>query len=212
MNSSDFDVFNQIFIFQEYRPFRDLADVACVIDLGANVGYSSAYFLSCFPKAISLAVEPDDRNMAICRETLAPFGDRARVLHGAAWSESTSLVLLRGSYRDGREWTTQVALAEMGSTGNIKAWDVGTLIKMTGHDSVDLLKVDIERAELAVFDDSSQHWLPKVHNLCIELHGLDCFETLLRALSSFDYEVAYSEELMICRNLHPKGLSHFANA
>ena len=39
--SSDLDVFDQIFIQNEYGCLDDLTDVRFVIDCGANVGYSS---------------------------------------------------------------------------------------------------------------------------------------------------------------------------
>ena len=83
--SSDMDAFCQVFIYEEYLPLRALANVSLVLDLGANAGYSSAYFLSCFPNSRVVAVEPDDRNMTISRVNLKPYGDRALLLHGAVW-------------------------------------------------------------------------------------------------------------------------------
>src|SRR5712692_3216497 len=47
-DSSDMSVFHQIFIIEEYSGLRDLGNVSLVLDLGANVGFSSAYLLSCF--------------------------------------------------------------------------------------------------------------------------------------------------------------------
>ena len=67
---------------------------------------------------------------------------------------------------------------------------------------VDLLKVDIERAELSVFGESAGLWLLKVRNICIELHGKDCEEVFFAALKDFDYELKHFGELTICRNLH----------
>ena len=58
-NSSDLGVFYQIFVQQEYSSLRSLEDVSLVLDLGANVGYSSASFLSCFPNSRVVAVELD---------------------------------------------------------------------------------------------------------------------------------------------------------
>jgi len=39
-------VFEQIFIGEEYSCLCDLKDTLLILDLGANVGFSSAYFLS----------------------------------------------------------------------------------------------------------------------------------------------------------------------
>jgi len=204
--SSDMKLYGQIFVMEEYSCLRDLKDPAIVLDLGANVGFSSAYFLSVFPKSRVVAVEPDDRNIAMARANLAPYGDRALVLHGAAWSSSTTLRLSMGVFGDGREWATQVEELPAGdaSEGGVQAWDVGTLIDITGASTVDLLKVDIEKAELSVFGESSRLWLHRVRNICIELHGKDCEAVFFAALANFDYELGSSGELTICRNLRPK--------
>lgn len=204
--SSDLSVFEQIFIGQEYSCLRDLKEPSLVLDLGANVGFSAAYFLSVFPKARIVAVEPDERNLAICKANLLPYGDRALLLHGAVWSRSATLRLLKGTLGDGREWATQVdeLIEEERTSAGVQAWDVGSLIDMNGSSTVDLLKVDIERAELAVFGDSAISWLHRVRNICIELHGKDCEEVFFAALKDFDYDLGHSGELTICRNLRPR--------
>jgi FkbM family methyltransferase len=202
--SSDMSVLGQIFVDEEYSCLRDLKNVALVLDLGANVGFSSVYFLSCFPGSRLVAVEPDERNVAVCKNNLAAYGNRALLLHGAAWSARSRLRLSRGTFGDGREWSTQVRSPAGAGGDEIEAWDVGSLIGMAGAEQVDLLKVDIERAELEVFGETAKNWLPRIRNICIELHGPDCQEMFFHALKGFDYELAYSEELTICRNLRPK--------
>ncbi len=208
--SSDMKVFHQIFIFQEYSCLRDLKEPSLVLDLGANIGFSAAYFLSAFPKARIVAVEPDERNVAICKTNLLPYGDRVLLLHGAVWSRTTTLRLLKGTFGDGREWATQVdeLIEEDRTSLGVHAWDVGSLIDMGGGSTVDLLKVDIERAELSVFGKSAGSWLHRVRNICIELHGKDCEEVFFAALTEFDYELEYSGELTVCRNVRPKRYPH----
>jgi FkbM family methyltransferase len=202
--SSDICVFNQIFVREEYRCLRDLEDVSLVLDLGANVGYSSAYFLSAFPHSRVVAVEPDERNVAVYQTNLASYGNRSKLLHGAVWAERTELCLAKGTYGDGREWATQVIQPLDGSAGSVPAWDISSLIDIAEADQVDLLKVDIERSELAVFGETAKKWLPKIRNICIELHGRDCKEVFFNALADFDFEASVSGELSICRNIRPK--------
>lgn len=204
--SSDIAVFHQIFIGQEYACLRKLEEPSLVLDLGANVGFSAAYFLSAFPKARVVVVEPDERNLEMCKVNLAPYGDRVMLLHGAVWSRSTILRLSKGTFGDGLEWATQVAesIEDEETSAGVQAWDVGSLIEISGAATVDLLKVDIEGAELTVFGASAGSWLHKVRNICIELHGEDCEEVFFAALQDFDYELEYSDELTICRNLRPK--------
>ena len=199
--TSDLLVFEQIFITEEYSSLLNLKNISLVIDLGANVGFSSAYFLTCFPSATVVAVEPAEQNVLVCRRNLAPYGSRAMVLYGAAWSECTKLSLSEEIFGDGLDWSMQVQRPASAENASIPSWDPGTLIRMSGREEVDLLKVDIERAELEVFGPASREWLPKVRNICIELHGRDCEERFFAALVDFDYELTYSGELTICRNL-----------
>jgi FkbM family methyltransferase len=201
--SSDMDVFTQIFIWEEYACLKGIEAPGLILDLGANVGFSSVYFLNIFRQARVIAVEPDDRNVALCKANLKPWGDRALVLHGAVWSKSTKLRLVRGIFGDGREWASQVDEA-IGEEGEIQAWDVGSLIAMSGLSAVDLLKIDIERAELTLFGASAGAWLPNVRNICIELHGDDCERAFFTALKDFDYELGRDGELFICTNLRAK--------
>jgi hypothetical protein len=92
--SSDLYAFLQIFVRREYECLN-LIDGDLILDLGANVGYSSAYFLSRYPKSPVVAVEPDPRNFAMLQRNLAPYGSRATVIQAAVWSHSTKA---RGSY------------------------------------------------------------------------------------------------------------------
>lgn len=177
-----------------------------MLDLGANVGFSSAYFLSVFPSTRVVAVEPDERNAAMCEANLAPYGNRAVVLHGAVWSRCARLQLSKGTFGDGREWATQVREPSEGASisADVQAWDLNSLIDMAGAGAVDLLKVDIEGAELFVFQGSARAWLPKIRNICIEIHGDDCKNAFFDSLRDFEYDLQTSGELTICRNIRAR--------
>ena len=151
-------------------------------------------------------MEPDPGNFELCRKNLEPYGDRAKVVAGAVWSKRGKLVLSRGTFGDGREWATQVrAMESQGDEATVEGWDIPSLLQLAGETQIDLLKVDIERSELELFGgEGSQAWLPKVRNICIELHGRECQEVYLHALEDFDYEPGRSGELTISRNLRPK--------
>jgi FkbM family methyltransferase len=202
IGSSDREVLGQIFIEKEYESIA-ASSPTMILDLGANVGYSSAYFLSKYPTASVVAIEPDPSNYAICCRNLVPFGQRAKVIQGAAWVERTKLVLERDNYRDGREWTTQVRLAkgEVTPSTSIEGYDMRTLIDLCGATEIDLLKIDIERSELELFSRNTYGWLPRIRNLCIELHGPDCEAIFFRALADYSYDLSRTGELTVCRNL-----------
>ena len=200
--SSDMDVFYQIFRFEEYACLRTISSPRFILDLGANAGYSSAYFLSCFPSAMVVAVEPDPDNFELCRKNLAPYGGRAQVILGAVWSKRCQLAFSKETFGIGREWARQVHESESKQNeATVEAWDGPGLLQLGGGKNIDLLKVDIERSELEIFGSNCSSWLPKIRNICIELHGDDCKEVFLRALENFDYKLGTFGELTICRNL-----------
>lgn len=188
--SSDIDVFDAIFVRGEldfWRAFDDLPP-RVILDLGANVGYASAAFLTSFPSAFLLAVEPDPINAEICRRNLAPYGDRAKVVQGAVWHRRGALVLSRGTFGDGREWSTEVRAALPGEKADVIAWDIPSLLKMCPRKQIDVLKIDIEGSECALFSAKVDEWLPHVRNICIEIHGPECEKAVSAALTPYRYK------------------------
>jgi len=67
--TSDLSAFNQIFVQREYACLDDLVGVDLIVDCGAYVGYSSAYFLTQFPNSNIVAIEPDPENFSLLKKT-----------------------------------------------------------------------------------------------------------------------------------------------
>ncbi len=206
--NSDREVLRQIFIEREYEPLNPPESVEYIIDCGANVGYSSVYFLNRYPRARVVAVEPDPDNAAICRKNLAPYGDRAELIVGAVWSHPATLTLVRGAYRDGQAWTTQVRPINPErdrADGGLNAFDIPALILRLGCTRVDILKMDIERSEAVVFRDPA-HWLGRIRNIAIELHDTECEEIFFSAMQQCRFDLKRSGELTICRDISVSGV------
>jgi len=68
-NSSDIPLFTNIFILEEYNVSNE-NQVSTIIDCGANVGLASLYFLSKFPNATIIAVEPEIHNYLMLKRNL----------------------------------------------------------------------------------------------------------------------------------------------
>ena len=148
-------------------------------------------------------MEPDRENFVICRENLRAFGARATVLHGAAWPERQLLSVKKGVFGDGREWATQVCSSTRAeSSGPLaEGYDMDSLIALAHSHVVDLLKIDIERSERELFSRNTAAWIPKVRNICIELHDEECAAVFFSAMSGYAYESSRSGELTICTNI-----------
>ena len=181
-NSSDVNVFSQVFVETEYAPLNHLTEVRLIIDLGANIGLSSAYFLNMFPDASVIAVEPDPANFALLKRNMKPYGSRVKAIHAGIWSHPARLTINDAPYRDGRAWTKQVVECDAITKDYIHGVDIPTLLKCSGHDEISLLKIDIEGAEAVIFA-TNYSWITRVGAIAIELHDDLFSETLLRFFS-----------------------------
>ena len=201
--SSDLHVFRQIFIEREYSCFDDMTDAGLVIDCGANVGYSAAYFLSRFPNCSVIAIEPDQSNFALLERNLAPYGSQARLIRGGVWSHATTLKVSTEQYRDGLDWSRQVAECDPTDESAIRAVDIASLLRTSSFERISLLKVDIEGAEAVMFGSNYEPWLPRTDNIAIELHADSIFgdaPTIFdNAISGMGFTVTHSGELTVCR-------------
>ena len=177
-HTSDIDVYYQIFITREYRCLDHVSSAELVIDCGANVGYSTVYFLERYPLAQVIAVEPDADNFAMLQRNTEPFRHRVTLIKGGVWSKSAGLVI---SNPDADSWSFSVREARPGESATVEAVDIPSLISQSGFDRVSILKVDIEGSEAEVFKHAP--WLQKVDRLVIELHGQACEDAVVGAVN-----------------------------
>jgi hypothetical protein len=75
------------------------------------------------------------------------------------------------------------------ATAQIAAFDIPTILAMSSFERVELLKVDIERGELILFDESAQNWIDLVDTIAIQLHGADCENAFHRIVGKADFLV-----------------------
>jgi len=196
--TSDLDVFGQIFVQREYRCLDGIESADLVIDCGANVGYSAAYFLSRYPASSLICVEPDPGNYAALESNLKPYQGRVKALLAAVWSEKSDLVLSDAAFGDGREWARTVRCARSDEAATIPAIDIGTLIRESGRERVSILKIDVEGAEEIIFSSNHGEWLDKIDNLVIELHGERCERVFNQAIAGRGFQVSRCDELTVC--------------
>jgi len=199
--SSDRRVFRQVLLNLEYDCFPSVREPGLIVDCGANVGYASVFFLGRYPSAHVIAIEPDPDNFALLRRNTAPYGERATIIQSGVWSHATGLTIRRGEFGDGREWATQVVETPRGQTPDIQAVDLGGILLTSGFPRIDILKVDIERAEIELFGHGTERWLDRVGNLAIELHDEECEKILFRAVQGWGYTMSHHGELTVLEGL-----------
>jgi hypothetical protein len=109
-NSSDFLVFSQVFIREEYRPLTELKQqTPMIIDAGSNIGCTSIYLSTFYKGAKIIAIEPDADNFKQLKKNFLLSGLRdVSCLSIALW-QTDGLVSLTNDFRDHRNWSVKVA-------------------------------------------------------------------------------------------------------
>ena len=172
LHTTDIPTFNQIFIRCEYET-ENLPDSAnTVVDLGANIGLATVFFGLKYPETKILSVEPDESNYVEMVTNTAALGGRSQKEHAAVWVRD-GLINLHTESEDGSpfgEWGVQVSEAPSQKRTLTRCFKLSTLLDRAGLDTVDILKVDIEGAELEVFSDGAEEWLSRINLIVVETH------------------------------------------
>lgn len=169
-NTTDGPTFEQVFDREEYASPNLPPDANFIIDLGANIGLSALFFCLHYPKAAILALEPSEGNYRQLLRNLAAAGPRVSAMHAAAW-HVTGKINLQTDAEDGNdlgEWGGQVSSSRRGV--EVACLCMADIIRMSGHDHVDILKIDIEGAELELFSLGDRLWLDAVDLIVVETH------------------------------------------
>jgi FkbM family methyltransferase len=173
--SADASTFEHIFVWTDY----DLdypAGVRTIIDAGANIGLSAVFFATRFPDATIIAIEPEANNFQLLRKNTAPY-PRVIPLQAALWSSDTTLGLSNPSDRvDSYRFDASAP----GDT--VQAFSLPSILRKFAIAAVDVLKMDIEGGESAVFA-ASEEWIDRVRMFIVELHGDDARATFENATS-----------------------------
>lgn len=143
-----------------------------IIDVGANIGLASIFFLRRFTSASIIAIESDPYICSVLRENVRTYGGHnVEVVQAAAW-DANETVTFSADHADGgritSEGTTQV--------NGIRLRDL-----IAGRE-IDLLKIDIEGAESRVLQDCANS-LGAVRRVFVEYHSQSgCPQELSRLL------------------------------
>ena len=163
--TSDRRVFDQVFLSADQAfPLPESPKV--IVDLGANIGLTSVLYCNAYPSARVIAVEPEQSNYGMLNRNLGPYR-WVTTLPCAVWSRD-SWVRIVESTADA--WAFQVEACERGEDGSIEALSIPSIMERAGISHIDLLKIDIEGAEVEVLSNDTESWVHQVATIAVELH------------------------------------------
>src|SRR5262245_60160086 len=175
---------------EEYGQFTDAFRPKAILDAGAYIGDTAAYFLTRFRDANVIALEPSDESYYQASRNLAPYGERVRLMKQALWNTKTTLRF------SGSE--TAASISAMGTT--VETETVPSLMRRFNLRTIDLLKLDIEGAEATVIQSGAGGWLRAVKMILVEIHGPDIERAILPLLSAEGFACHRYRSLWYCRN------------
>lgn len=164
---SDLRVFKQIFLDQVYHFFPDNFEPSVIIDAGSNIGFSSIWFANKFPKSRIISIEPEVNNFHLLEKNTRKYTN-IFPLNVGLWYKDGFLDIVSGT--TGSWGFETIEKFESTNSKSIKSKSINTICEHFEIDSIDLLKIDIEGAEMDLFLNNPEEWLRKVKILMIETH------------------------------------------
>lgn len=183
---SDLECYEKVFVQREYLvPFR--CEPEFVVDAGANIGMATVFFKQQYPNAKILAIEPESANFELLKRNCEALAGIS-LFNGALWPRHEALHIPN---RTVESWEFSVEpTSGQSPISEVNCITIPDILKDSGHSRIDILKLDIEAAELDLFAEGAEEWLGRVDILIVELHDRirpGCSMAFYRALQHWDF-------------------------
>ncbi len=199
-NTSDVDVFYQVLFNLEYDiplPFEP----KLIIDLGANIGLASVYYLNKYPNATVIAVEPEKNNYLLLKENTKKYTNFHSYNKGI-WNKNTELKIIDPQIGS---WGFTVKEVSVKEKDTISAITLDQIVADHAIQEIDILKIDIEGAEMELFAENYENWLKYTKVIIIELHDWmreGCARQFFSTLVKYNFKLSHKGENLICYLTH----------
>jgi FkbM family methyltransferase len=165
--TTDLQCLEKVFVWKEYElPFHISPHV--IVDAGANIGMATLYFASKYADARIVAIEPESTNFEILRRNCGNLPN-VSLINAALWPDQRPL-LIRDSQAEKWAFSMREGGGQNGDPGSVATVTIPQVLRELGVGKIDLLKLDIEGAELELFSRAPEAWLDCVSLLVLELH------------------------------------------
>jgi len=200
---SDWDVFKQIFQHEEYKALLKTIslngiELEFILDLGANIGLTTAYIKKFHPDAEVICVEPDKNNFAQLSLNIAKLS-KIKAINAGIWNKCTALTEDE-PFRGGDDWSKTFKEGNGSQLGITEGITIQHILQQYAKTRIDLLKIDIEGAERFIFDESisNLNFLTVTKVIAIEIHDeYNIRDKIYTILRNYNFTLFESGELTI---------------
>jgi FkbM family methyltransferase len=197
----DYTVFMQLLLRDELA-FELPSPPTRIVDAGGNIGLAAIYLANRYQGAEVISLEVEQSNYELLQKNTAPYTQIKPRFQGL-WSHRAQLRISNPS-ADKHAFAVEEARNNEPGSG-LEAIDMLSLMAELGWDEVDLLKLDVEGAEVDILSTSGP-WLGRVGALAVELHDRirpGCSDALQRALDGRTHQAQQvGEYLLVLFRMH----------
>ena len=183
--TTDIGSLDDLLFYNYYLPSYSCESPQIILDLGANVGYTTIHFAYLYPTARIIGVELDINNFAILKENIKGLEDRIFIINAAVWYKST-IVSYQGNAEDAFQ-VEENLLPPKDHGLSVKSMTINQLMSEYSFDRIDFLKMDIEGAEKEILLTHTPNWLSHVKHIKLEYHDKSYYAPLLQVLKKFGF-------------------------
>lgn len=176
--SGDISIFYEIF-FKEVYKTEDKCTSSIIMDIGANIGLATIYFLAKNPHATIISVEPDPANAFLFRKNLLNEITLGRVLffETAVSDRCGKMYLSQPLKKYNPKLLQQAAVNAI----DVEVLSIHSLMDLCKVSEIKILKIDVEGAEETIFSNKDE-WLAKVKTILVEIHSENSKRNILEIL------------------------------
>ena len=176
-------------IREEWGNFIPSKEPKWMIDAGAYIGDTSAYFLSRFKDLNIIALEPDSMTFTVAHKNLTPYGKRVQLYNCGLYTHEGSV-----GFKSSETSSAIIANGEL----QISVTTIPALLAKYSIERLDILKMDIEGAEELIFSSDVHSWLPYIDLLIIELHSHRGEELIKNVLTKYGFSIRPYRSVWYC--------------
>ena len=166
---SDYFIFSEVFQHRYYEFPLSFAPET-VLDLGANIGFTSIYLSKKYPDADIACVEPMPNNIKLLNKNLLNNNVNVMIVPKAISTEN-GMVNMQIAPMDYGHKIQGITFGRDvgGDVIQVESVSVPSLMRDFGWKRVGLLKIDIEGYEGILLKEKCE-WLNLIDSICIECH------------------------------------------
>jgi len=218
------EIYREVFERESYlRGGVSLCEGDCVFDVGANVGLFTLFVASRLRRSRVYAFEPVPAVFARLRSNVARYGlegvelfecalsseaGEGEVTYYPGWSGMSGLfadaaeerelmrrVLENRGVWEGEGMASVVAQRFVGERYGCRVRTLSEVLAERRVERIDLLKVDVEKSELAVLAGIAEEDWPKIHQVVLEVHDREgALARVRETLEGRGFRVAVEQE------------------